>query len=60
MSSDNTKEKQLTRAQMDRLYGFYGVATLEELIAAQDHHIKRLQEKLPALRDEFPRTPREG
>lgn len=53
-------EKQLTQSQILALYRFYGVSTLEGLAAAQDHHIERLQSRLPPIRDEFPRTPREG
>jgi len=39
---------------------FYNVNTKDELIAAQAHHVEKLQAKLPPLRDEQPRRVREG
>lgn len=46
--------------RFDQLMRFYAARTLEELIERQDHHIKKLQEKLPPVVDEFQRTPRGG
>lgn len=43
-----------------QLMRFYSADTRDALIDAMDRHITRLQSKLPPLRDEFPRTPREG
>jgi hypothetical protein len=39
---------------------FYGVSTKDELIAAQAHHIEKLQIKLPPIRDEFRHRPVRG
>jgi len=47
-------------AEIKQLMNFYGVNDLWNLVIAQARHIERLQAKLPPLRDEFPRTPREG
>ena len=43
-----------------RLMAFYDVDNITDLIRRQSEHIARLQAKLPPMRDEFPRTPREG
>ena len=37
------------RATVHRLLRFYNVETLRELIFAQDHHISKLQAKLPPM-----------
>jgi len=44
----------------DRLMKFYGVATLNDLVMAQDRHIERLQAKVPPIKDETPGRVREG
>lgn len=57
----NTKEAPPTGApEIDELMKFYGVESVEALVSAQARHIEKLQAKLPPLRDEHPRTPREG
>lgn len=45
---------------IQRLHRFYETGTLAELVLVQARHIEKLQAGLPSLRDEFPRTPREG
>lgn len=52
--------RDFTRDERLQLYRFYNVSTLEGLVDKQARHIERLQAKLPPMRDEFPRTPREG
>ena len=44
----------------DELMKFYGVDTVPALIAAQAEHIAKLQEKVPAIPDQFPASPRHG
>jgi hypothetical protein len=48
---DRVWEDQVTlpqvRALIHRLMRFYNVETLRELVFAQDHHIEKLQAKLP-------------
>ncbi len=44
----------------EQLARFYGVHTKDALIEAQAKHIEKLQARLPPLRDEQPRNPREG
>lgn len=43
-----------------QLCKFYGVVTTDALVVAQAQHIERLQQRLPPLVDNQPRTPREG
>jgi hypothetical protein len=43
-----------------QLCKFYQVKTYPELVAAQAHHIEKLQAKLPPLRNEQPGKVREG
>lgn len=48
-------------ATIERLKVFYAVVTLEDLVLMQAQHVRKLQAKLPPLRDERPGyVPREG
>lgn len=49
-----------TPADVAQLMKFYSVDTYDTLVRIQAEHIERLQKKLPPLRDQFPRVPREG
>ena len=46
--------------EIAQLAEFYAVEDLAALVRVQANHVERLQKKLPPLKDEFPRTPREG
>ena len=48
----------MTGQEIGALMEFYGVNNVYALVEMQHRHIKRLQAKLPELRDEFPRSPR--
>lgn len=48
------------RLAVAKLMKFYDADSLIKLLFEQAHHVEKLQAKLPPLRDEFPRTPREG
>jgi hypothetical protein len=50
----------IAEAGAEELMFFYNVGTLLELVAAQAKHIDSLLASRPPLRDENPRTPREG
>lgn len=50
----------LPQVDHSRLFRFYNVTTVDELISIQSLHIQRLQSKLPPMRDEQPRNYREG
>lgn len=47
-------------ADHQQLMQFYNVSTVDELIAAQSHHIEKLQAKLPATPLLRPTSVREG
>lgn len=59
-AAGGTPGRGLMSADHHQLCKFYNVEGLEALVDAQSKHIERLQSKLSPLRDEFPRTPREG
>lgn len=44
-------------SEFDQLMRFYGVHTLEDLVRAQEMHIKRLQESRPALSEVLAMSP---
>ena len=43
-----------------KLLMFYNVESIPDLIDAMEKHIAKLQSSLPELKDQFPKTPREG
>ena len=58
--TNNEKSLKSAIAEYASLMIFYGVSTISELIAAQNKHVKRLQEKLPSLHDTQPVNYRQG